>query len=102
MEPTRTRQPVPAPAASPSHVAPWRTVEQTAAAEPSFVKLGCSLCRASFLLDVEEHWIRRPEEMEEVGRKFLGVGPDAALCPRCLHEVETAGAERIYWSVALC
>jgi len=69
-------------------------------AEPAFVKLSCTQCRAVFLLDVEEHWTRLPAEMETLGRKFLGISPDAVLCSRCLHEVETAGAERIYWSVA--
>lgn len=70
------------------------------AGEPAFVKLGCSQCRSVFVLDMEEHWNRVPAEMEIVGRRFLGVSPDAVLCSRCLHEVETAGAERIYWSQA--
>jgi hypothetical protein len=68
--------------------------------EQPFVKLNCSLCRCLYLLDVEEHWHREPPEMETIGRKFLGVSADAMLCSRCLHEVETAGAERIYWSHA--
>jgi len=76
------------------------TTSHVHAGEPAFVKLGCSQCRAVFILDMEEQWNRVPAEMETIGRRFLGVSQDAALCSRCLHEVETAGAERIYWSHA--
>ena len=75
-------------------------ISQEHKGEPAFVKLGCSQCRAVFILDMEEQWNRVPAEMEIIGRRFLGVSQDAALCSRCLHEVETAGAERIYWSQA--
>ncbi len=68
--------------------------------ELAFVKLDCSVCRGKLILDVEEHWNRELEDAETVGRRFLGLSQDAVLCPRCLHEVETAGAERIYWSLA--
>jgi len=68
--------------------------------EPSFLKLDCFLCSTSFVLDVEDHCGKEPAEMELVGRQFLGVPPDDVLCPRCLDEVETAGAERMYWARA--
>ncbi len=70
--------------------------------EPSFLKRDCFLCSASFVLDVEGHCGKEPPEMEVVGRQFLGVPPDDVLCPRCLDEVETAGAERMYWARAGC
>jgi hypothetical protein len=49
-----------------------------------------------------EFWGTPPEEMEVLGREFLSVRADAALCPRCLHEVQRTGAERIYWRLAYC
>ena len=67
-----------------------------------WLKLECVLCAESFLLDGSEHWGAPPEEMEVLGRKFLGVHGDADLCPRCVHEVERTGAERIYWRIAHC
>ena len=70
--------------------------------EPSLLKIDCFLCSASFVLDVEGHCGKEPPEMEVVGRQFLGVPPDDVLCPRCLDEVETAGAERMYWARAGC
>lgn len=69
-------------------------------ADVSFLKLDCYLCRGTFVLDVDEHWSQDPEEMERIGRRFLSVPPDASLCPRCFHEVELAGAERMYWARA--
>lgn len=63
-------------------------------------KLGCTLCKESFVLDMDEHWETPPEEMEILGREFLGVRKDDALCPRCLHDVELTGAQRIYWRLA--
>lgn len=69
-------------------------------AAPEFLRAECSLCDAPFVLDVEEHCGREPAEMEVIGRQFLSVSRDALLCQRCLHEVETAGAERMYWARA--
>lgn len=87
--------------ASPKHPAsPLRPTATTPSVEPSFIKLDCFQCSARFVMDVEEQWAREPLEMEVVGRQFLGVPPDEVLCPRCLHEVETAGAERMYWARA--
>lgn len=80
--------------------APLSSQARERAGDLAFVKLDCSQCGDRFLLDVEEHLSRSPAEMEAVGRKFLGVPADAVLCPRCLHDVETAGAERIYWARA--
>lgn len=65
---------------------------------PAFIKLGCSQCSTRFVLDGEE-WDRLPREMEVTGRDFLGISKDAVLCPTCLHEVERAGAQQIYWQV---
>ena len=85
----------------------WSSPEMhaTQAARPlekanGLTRLGCTLCEESFIIDMEEHWGTRPEEMEILGREFLGVRNDDVLCAHCLHLVELTGAQRIYWRLA--
>ncbi|MHB8764827.1 MAG: hypothetical protein ACYDA8_10915 [Deferrisomatales bacterium] len=66
--------------------------------QPPCLRVDCSGCRRPFRLDVDEQWLTEPTELEGTGRAFLGLAPDAPLCPRCLDEVELAGAERMYWA----
>jgi hypothetical protein len=58
----------------------------------------CAECARPFLL-LEDEGERDPEleHMERAGREFIGIADGALLCPRCLDEVERAGAERTYW-----
>lgn len=82
--------------ASPATPGGARSVSDTAGL---FLRLNCSVCSGRFVLDVEE-WRAPPEESELAGREFLGISPDATLCPFCLRSVQLAGAEHIYWRVA--
>jgi hypothetical protein len=79
----------------------WASADS--AVEPSrYVKVECSRCSGPFPFDEEEHRSTPCEEMESMGRQFLGLRVDAILCPSCLQEVKLAGAERMYWRLASC
>lgn len=71
------------------------------AREPvALFRVDCSVCRRHFTFDVEAQWNALPEEMEVVGRRFLGIREDFPLCPECVGDVQVAGAERMYWALS--
>ncbi|MDF1553932.1 MAG: hypothetical protein P1P84_12760 [Deferrisomatales bacterium] len=70
--------------------------------EVAFARLHCSMCHKRFVLDLDGEWDAPPPDIEVEGRAFLGIDADAALCHRCLHSVQVAGAERMYWRLAHC